>query len=92
MEPLAPFNGTSPAMSALGRVLPRAGALHVRPLEHVLHEPAADGYRGRASARIQHHRSGADRAGRRELTARSHLSALLKNRSWLPGGVSPAFL
>ena len=61
MEPLAPFNGTSPAMTQLGQVLPRAGPLHVRALEHVLHEPAADDHGRRAEARLRHLRSRADR-------------------------------
>ena len=57
MEPLAPFNGTSPEMQALGRELRSRRTLHVRPLEHVLHEPAAVDHRSRAARGIRHRRS-----------------------------------
>ena len=46
MEPLAPFNGTSPEMAALGQELRAARPLHDRALEHVLHEPAPVHQRG----------------------------------------------
>ena len=55
--PMAPFNGTSDEMAALGEVLPRGGALHVRALEHVLHEPAAVHHRGAAARGVRDHRS-----------------------------------
>ena len=54
--PLAPFNGTSDEMAALGEVLPRGRALHVRALEHVLHEPAAVHHRSAAARRVRDHR------------------------------------
>ena len=40
-EPMAPYNGTSQEMAAARPLLPREGALHVRAVEYVLHEPAA---------------------------------------------------
>ena len=58
MEPLAPFNGTSDAMKRARSVLPRRGPLHLRAVEHVLHEPAAEHHGGRAAARLRHHRPG----------------------------------
>ena len=42
---------------AAGEVLPRTGTLHVRPVEHVLRQPAADDHRGRAPPRVRHLRS-----------------------------------
>ena len=58
-EPLAPYNGTSGRDGCPGPVLPRARALHVRPLELLLHEPAARDHRGRAPPGLRDHRPGA---------------------------------
>ena len=40
-EPMAPFNSTSPEMTALGKFFRAGGALYIRALEHILHEPSA---------------------------------------------------
>ena len=40
-EPMAPYNGTSEEMTALGRFFREHGALHLRALQHLLHQPAA---------------------------------------------------
>ena len=55
MEPMAPFNGTSPEMAALVEVLPRRGPLHHRPLELLLHQSAAAHHRSRAARRVLRH-------------------------------------
>ena len=40
-EPMAPFNGSSPEMQALGKFFRAGRTLHFRALEYFLHEPAA---------------------------------------------------
>jgi thioredoxin reductase (NADPH) len=55
MEPMAPFNGTSDEM-ARSAALPGGRPLHVRALEHLLHQPAADHHRGGAGRRVRDHR------------------------------------
>ncbi len=40
-QPMAPFNGTSEEMARAGPLLPRAGPLHDRALEHLLHQSSA---------------------------------------------------
>ena len=50
-EPMAPFNGTSPEMAALGTFFRAGGLFHVRPLELLLHEPAAVDHRGASFAK-----------------------------------------
>jgi taurine---2-oxoglutarate transaminase len=40
-EPLAPFNGTSAEMAAIGRFFRQEGAVHFRAVELLLHESAA---------------------------------------------------
>ena len=40
-EPMAPFNGSVARDGGARQVLPPGRPLHVRPLEHVLHQPAA---------------------------------------------------
>ncbi len=64
-QPLAPYNGTSPEMAAHRKVLPPGRPVHVRPLEHVLHEPAAVRDRGAAARRVRDHRPRAGRHGSR---------------------------
>ena len=60
MEPMAPFNGTSPEMQALGKHFRAGGALHVRAVEHVLHQSAAVHHRRRDARGVRDHRSRAD--------------------------------
>ena len=71
-EPMAPYNGTSDEMAALGRFFREQGPLHVRALEHVLHEPAP------------HHHGGAARRGPRD---RSTAALEITDRAVKPRGV-----
>ena len=54
---------TSAATKRLTALLPRGGALHVRAVAHVLHEPAAVRHRGAAARGVRDDRSRADAAG-----------------------------
>ena len=66
-EPMAPYNGTSDEMAALGRFFREQRPLHLRALEHVLHEPAAHDHRGAARRGPGGDRQGArDHGPRRE--------------------------
>ena len=58
-QPMAPFNGTSDEMAALGTILPRAGTLHAGALEHVLYESSAVHQRAATARSVRHHRQGA---------------------------------
>ena len=50
-QPMAPFNGSSEEMVALGSVFQAGRTLHPRPLEFVLHQPTAVHHRGTRCAR-----------------------------------------
>ena len=56
-QPMAPFNGTSDEMAALGPLLPRARTLHFRSLEHFLHQSSAVHQRAATARSVRHHRS-----------------------------------
>ena len=71
-EPMAPYNGTSSRDDGARPVLPRAGPVHVRPLEHVLHEPAAGHHGGGTGRSDRHHRSGARDHGPRHMNTITH--------------------
>ena len=55
-EPMAPFNGTSPEMQALGKFFRAGRSLHVCALEYVLHESSAVYHRSRAARGVRDHR------------------------------------
>jgi len=56
-EPMAPFNGTSDEMAALGKFFRQEGLYTFVRLEHVLHEPAAVHHRRAAARRVRDRRS-----------------------------------
>jgi len=55
-QPMAPFNGTSDEMAALGRFFREQGLLHIRALEHFLHQSSAVHQRATAARSVCHYR------------------------------------
>ncbi len=61
LTPMAPFNGTSPEMAALARVLQTGRSLHARPVELLLHQPTVVDYGSGAARRLRDRRPRAHR-------------------------------
>ena len=53
-EPMAPFNGSSPEMTAIREYLLEHGCLRLHPLAYVADHPAADHHPGTAPGRVRH--------------------------------------